>query len=179
MATYGIDIITGLPYLISNDEGGTVYTEPVATPTNANYGLDMLTGEGYIVPNLVGEVVEGLPEANPSVYVYGLDMLTAEAYVVGKDGKIPAHDYADLELVNEFKINNSLYKEFIYTGANITQINYWSAADKLLKLFTKDITYTNSNPTSTSIKDETTGRVLTTVIAYSGNDILSITKTIA
>jgi len=178
MATYSIDIITGLPYLITSDSG-TTYQEPQAIPTNAVYGIDVITNEGYITTSLTGTTVTGLPVANPTNYVYGVDLVSDEPYVVGIDGKIPIHDYADLELINEFKIDNNLYKEFIYTGNDIIQINYYSALDKLKKLFTKDIiSDVNGYVTSTTIKDEQTERTLTTIINYSDDTIINITKTI-
>ena len=177
MATYGIDIITGLPYLITSDEGIT-FTEPEAIQTNANYGIDVVTGEGYITTSDIVETTN-TPVANPTNYVYGVDLVTDEKYVVGLDGKIPAHDYTDIELVNEFKIDYNLFKEFTTVDNEITQINYWSDNTKLKKLFTKDITYTNGNPTVITIKDEITNKILTTTIVYSGDEVLNITKTIS
>lgn len=55
MATYGIDIITGLPYLIASDEGTPVGEAPSATPSGYVYGTDIVTGEEYIY-NVDGEV---------------------------------------------------------------------------------------------------------------------------
>jgi hypothetical protein len=48
MATYGIDIITGLPYLIASDSGEIVGEVPTATATSLSYGTDIVTGKEYI-----------------------------------------------------------------------------------------------------------------------------------
>jgi hypothetical protein len=68
--------------------------------------------------------------------------------------------------------------EYTQVGDNVTQVNYWTDSGKGTKLFTKDITYSGSNPTQVVIEDEQTNAVLTTTIAYSGENILSVTKTV-
>lgn len=95
------------------------------------------------------------------------------------DSFIASFNPQDVELQFPWKTNYNLYQELTYTGANVTQINYWNDATKALKLFTKDITYTGLNPTTIATTDELTGKILTTTIVYSGDNILNITKTIA
>jgi hypothetical protein len=53
--TYGIDLITGLPYLVSVATGDTITNAPTATPSASTYGIDLLTGEEYIT-NVDGEI---------------------------------------------------------------------------------------------------------------------------
>lgn len=91
----------------------------------------------------------------------------------------PELDVQDFELISTWKLNENSYQEFVLTGSNITQINYWADNTKIVKLFTKDITYTGDKPTNIIITDETTGKILTTVINYSGENIINITKTIS
>ena len=83
------------------------------------------------------------------------------------------------ELSLSWKSSYDVYTEFTTVDNEITQINYWSDNTKLKKLFTKDITYTNGNPTVITIKDEITNKILTTTIVYSGDEVLNITKTIS
>lgn len=82
-----------------------------------------------------------------------------------------------LELLNRFKTGYGRYNEFVETGGNVTQINYWSAADKVLKLFTEDITYVSGAPTQIVVTDEITGAILTTVFTYTGSKITNVTDT--
>lgn len=84
----------------------------------------------------------------------------------------------DFELNLAVKTGSNSYMEYTQVGDNITQVNYWTNSGKGTKLFTKDITYSGSNPTIVAIKDEITSKILTTTIAYSGDDITSVTKII-
>ncbi len=63
-------------------------------------------------------------------------------------------------------------------NGNITNVDYWDTSAKAIKLFTKIITWTDSNPTTITIKDELQNKTLTIIIAYSGDTIINITKTI-
>ena len=87
---------------------------------------------------------------------------------------LPALD--ELELLFAYKADYNNYMEYIVSGGNVTQVNYWSDAGKGTKLYTKDITYSGSNPTIVEILDEISGKTLTVTIEYSGNNIVSITK---
>ncbi len=49
MASYGIDLITGLPYIISDDTPEVIITAPTATESEATFGIDIVTGEPYVV----------------------------------------------------------------------------------------------------------------------------------
>lgn len=75
-----------------------------------------------------------------------------------------------------WKLNSDLYQEFVYTGEDITQINYWSDNTKATKLFTKNITYSSGNPTVITVLDETTDKIYITTINYTGDEVVSITK---
>ena len=82
----------------------------------------------------------------------------------------------ELELTR--KVSGNSYMEYVLTGDDITQVNYWTNQTKVTKLFTKDITYSLGNATQLIITDESTLKVLTVDIAYSGDTILSVTKTV-
>lgn len=83
----------------------------------------------------------------------------------------------ELELAR--KLTGNSYMEYTEVGGNITQVNYWTDSGKGTKLFTKDITYSGSNPTQIVMKDEITNKILTTTIAYSWDDIVSVAKVLS
>ena len=83
---------------------------------------------------------------------------------------------ARIEMMLSGKAFQSIYTEFVSTGGDITQINYWTNSGKTTKLFTKDITYTSGNPTTIVMTDNETGKVLTTTIAWNAGEVTSITK---
>jgi hypothetical protein len=85
----------------------------------------------------------------------------------------------DFELLNAWKTEYNSYQELVFTGSDITQINYWADDQKMTKLFTKYITYIDGNPTSIVLKDEITYKLLTTTITYSGSEVLNITKVVS
>lgn len=82
----------------------------------------------------------------------------------------------ELELTR--KVSGNSYMEYVITGDDITQVNYWTDQTKVIKLFTKDITYTLGNATQLITTDEITSKTLTVDIAYSGDTILNVTKTV-
>lgn len=85
----------------------------------------------------------------------------------------------EIELNAAWKLGSNLYVENVFSGSDLTQVNYWSTSAKTLKLFTKDITYTGGNPATIVLKDEVTGKLLTTTIAYTGSDVSNITKIVS
>lgn len=88
-------------------------------------------------------------------------------------------DTKSLEIQFPFKIGENSYMEYTESSGNITQVNYWSGADKSKKLFTKDITYSGSNPTIVRTKDEISGAILIQTISYDGSgNITNVTKVI-
>ena len=70
------------------------------------------------------------------------------------------------------------FTEIIKTGEDVTQINVWTNSGKTVKLFTKNITYDTGKVTQVSITDEINSQTLTTVIGYSGENVVSTTKTL-
>ena len=69
------------------------------------------------------------------------------------------------------------FAEIIKTGDDVTQINVWTNSSKTVKLFTKNITYDTGKVTQVVIIDEINSQTLTTVIGYSGENVVSTTKT--
>jgi len=100
--------------------------------------------------------------------------LTDKGYV----DKMASGGTTEFELLNAWKIGYENYQEFVDASGYTTQVNYWSNSGKLLKLFTKNITYVLGNPTLIVLTDEITLKTLTTVMTYSGDTITTITKTI-
>lgn len=111
--------------------------------------------------------------------VNGTPNITGQIPVWNNTGKYFDFDknINDIELALTTTSGNS-YMEYTTVGDNITQVNYWTDSGKGTKLFTKDITYSGSNPTQVVVTDEISNRILTTTIAYSGNTVTNITKII-
>jgi hypothetical protein len=70
------------------------------------------------------------------------------------------------------------YAEMTYSGDNITNVDIWNTASKVNKLFSKIISYSGDNVSSTVMTDETTSAVLTKTLAYSGSNVISVTSTV-
>lgn len=87
--------------------------------------------------------------------------------------------FQEIELRSLFKFNEGLYQEFVEVAGVLNQINYYSDSTKAEKLFTKDITYTGTKPTTVVSTDEITHKVLTTTIVWNVDTIVSITKVLS
>ena len=62
---------------------------------------------------------------------------------------------------------------------SLTGVDVWETAAELVKLFTRTLTYNvGGDVTQIQTVNESTGEILTSVFAYSGEDIVSITNTI-
>ena len=70
------------------------------------------------------------------------------------------------------------YMEPTYTSDDLTRVEIWEDATKLVKLFTRDLTYTGDNLTQTVTTDEQTGAVLTIDLGYTGDDLTSVAKAV-
>ncbi len=83
-----------------------------------------------------------------------------------------------VEIDLEFKAayGGDTYSEFTRVGGEITQIGIWETAVKTTKLFTKTITRTSGEITSTLITDEISSDTLTTTITRTAGEITAITK---
>lgn len=120
--------------------------------------------------------IEEVKVANGDMLKSTYDPAGGNKQVAFKDELTPVQNF-ELELAR--KATGNSYMEYTEVGGNITQVNYWTDSGKGTKLFTKDITYSGSNPTIVVTKDEISGKILTTTIAYSGSDITSVTKIIS
>lgn len=148
---------------------------------------DMCAGAYVDVPVnecTLQDIAITIPVSTPMVFGYWNEsdnMLTPKNPLATLDASfianLPKSDISTLELETSRKINTNCYSEFVTTGGNITQINYWTSSAKTLKLFEKVITYDGSNNvTQIVMTDLQTSKALTTTIAYSGSDISNITK---
>ena len=108
-----------------------------------------------------------------------IERINALATRIGTEIKAVAADVSRFELEFAVSASQNSYMEIVYTGADITQVNYWTNSGKAIKLFTKNISYTDGNPVTIVVTNEQTGAVLTTSITYSNGDILSVTKIIS
>tara|TARA_R110002126_G_scaffold45716_4_gene129292 strand:- start:1373 stop:1816 length:444 start_codon:yes stop_codon:yes gene_type:complete len=75
--------------------------------------------------------------------------------------------------------NQSRFIDPTYTGDNLTQLDYYDDNLMTTLLFTKVLGYTGDNLTSVVVTDVATAAVLTTTIAYAGDEIDSITKIVS
>lgn len=83
-----------------------------------------------------------------------------------------------IELLFPFKSNYNLYYEFVEVAGDITEVHYYSDASKLVKLFTKTISYSHGNPNVIETIDEVNGKKLVVTISYIGDSIVNISKVI-
>lgn len=84
-----------------------------------------------------------------------------------------------VEIENLFKVAYSTkYAEYTYDGGNLTTITVWDTASKTNKLFTKSLSYTGSDLTGISIKDEIRNKTLTKTLSYSLGNLVSKTEAI-
>ena len=68
----------------------------------------------------------------------------------------------------------SLYKEFSYTGDNLTAINIWANSSKTTQLMTIAFEYTGDNLSQKILTDLIGGDVLTVNYSYTGDNLTSI-----
>jgi hypothetical protein len=71
------------------------------------------------------------------------------------------------------------YWEYTYSGGDLTEINVWETASKLIKLREKRFTYTTGTLTSMTDEDLTRGVTETKTFGYSAGDLSNITKTLS
>jgi hypothetical protein len=122
-------------------------------------GLEFFTGSGLIDWGEIGGTLSHQTDLKNA-----LDLLVSNINI------------QQFESLLGSKLGYNNYMEYTEVAGDITQVNYWTDSGKGTKLFTKDITYTSGNPTLVVITDEISGKILTTTIAYSGDDIASVTK---
>jgi hypothetical protein len=94
------------------------------------------------------------------------------------NGETLAVSNQNFELELALKSTGGSYMEYTETAGLITRVDYWQDPSKLIKLFTKTITYTGSNPVQIITTDEVTGKILQTVPVYTGDVVTSVIKTI-
>jgi len=130
-------------------------------------GLETIKQDGVTVSNST----KSLDFKGATVTKQG-DNVTVE--VVGD-----TNDYkVDLQTQFNTDLNNSYMEITAYDGDDPTKIEYWEDATKAKLIYTKNITYTSGNPTEVEVIDEINSKTLTTTIAYDGDDVESVTKTI-
>ncbi len=70
----------------------------------------------------------------------------------------------------------SLYKEFTYSGDNLTEIRAWNNSSKDTYLLRIQLSYTGSNLTQKILTDQISGRVLTVTYGYTGDNLTSVNE---
>jgi len=79
--------------------------------------------------------------------------------------------------INDSFLNaySTYYSEFTYdVSGNLTNVDVWETSGKLLKLFSKVLTYTTGSLTGVSLTDEVNTKTLTKVFSYDVSGNLSI-----
>jgi hypothetical protein len=74
--------------------------------------------------------------------------------------------------------NSENYKEFTYSGNNLTTLDVWESATKVHKLFTKVLTYSGNKVTTITLTRHVDGTTMIKALSYIGNKVSSITKTV-
>jgi hypothetical protein len=83
-----------------------------------------------------------------------------------------------LELEMEFKAAKLYYyKEFTYIGSQLTGVDVYEDNTKVVQLFNKILTYTESKLTRTDLTRISDSVVLTKTFSYVDNKLISITTT--
>jgi hypothetical protein len=78
------------------------------------------------------------------------------------------------------KLDTEGYMEYTLNGSSqLTNVDYWDTAAKGTKLYTKTITWTGTNPTTVTFKDEIANKTMTTTLAYSGSTLTNVTKVLS
>lgn len=81
-----------------------------------------------------------------------------------------------MELEMEFKaVNLYYYKEFSYTGSQLSAVDIYEDDTKAVKLFNKTLTYTDSKLTETNLTRISDSVTLKKVFSYTGSNLISIT----
>ena len=81
-----------------------------------------------------------------------------------------------MELEMEFKAASLYYyKEFSYTGTQLTGIGIYEDNTKVVTLFSKTLTYTDNKLTETNLTRISDSATLKKAFAYTGTQLISIT----
>ena len=72
----------------------------------------------------------------------------------------------------------SKFTELTYSRDDLTTVEVWETAAKLIKLYTRTLAYSGDDLTTVTTTDEQVGTVLTTTLGYSGDDLVSTTKVV-
>ncbi len=81
-----------------------------------------------------------------------------------------------MELEMEFKaVSIYYYKEFNYTGSQLTGISIYEDDTKAITLFSKTLTYVDNKLTETNLTRTSDSATLKKVFAYTGTQLISIT----
>lgn len=86
----------------------------------------------------------------------------------------------DVDLLNAFKTAYRRgFKEFTYSNGFVTRIDIWRTDDKIVKLFTKTLTYTGNQVTKVVTTDELSGLTLQKDLTYNGIEVSTITEVLS
>ena len=104
------------------------------------------------------------------------NVVTSPAFYGGQDQGLRR----TVQLERQFQAAyESKYSELTYSvGGDLETVEVWETASKLIKLFTRTLTYTGDDLTQVATLDEQVGTTLTVTLAYSGDDLASVSKVV-
>lgn len=95
-----------------------------------------------------------------------------------KDQNLNETEKNNLELEGEYKLSSlNNFKELIYSGDNLTQINVWETPAKIVKIFEKNLSYTGGQLTQIVLTRVSDSEVLTKDFTYTGDNLTGIETT--
>jgi hypothetical protein len=154
---------------------GTLTGEGIATLVSS-YGhivtLGTAIGEGYVAIPLFNLHLADLGEA------IGEAINNSNIGVGGSGNLKDVEERIEIEEAFKFAYDTA-YKEMTYVGDDLTQIDIWKTASKIVKLFTKTLTYVGSNTVTVVITDEITTKILTKVLTYVNDELDTVTVTLS
>ena len=120
---------------------------------------------------LVNDGASNLPTAGAQEYI-------AKQYTLASGSSVYSQSEKDaIELETAFKASAAFhYKELVYTGELLTQMNVWTDNTMTTKLFQIDYTYTGEQLTTVVVTRISDSATLTKTLAYTGDTLDSIEK---
>ena len=102
------------------------------------------------------------------------NVVTTPAFYGGQDAGLRR----TVELERLFQAAyDSKFTELTYSvGGDLETVEVWETASKLIKLFTRTLTYTGDDLTQVVTVDDQAGTILTVTLGYTGDDLTSVDK---
>lgn len=167
---------TGILVAHTKFSGSGTFSGIATTSLVSSFGhvasLATITGEGYVATPLFNSHLADLGEAT------GEAIDNSNIGVGGVGNLKDVEERIEIEEAFKFAYDTA-YKEMIYVGDDLTRIDIWKTASKIVKLFTKTLAYVGNNTVTVVITDEITTKVLTKVLTYVNDELDTVTVTLS